>query len=303
MVGSICIDAGSAGIARGVGVAAARKTMSLPTLCGGGAIILWASLAAVSRAAGPIPPLELTALAFVVSSVLGLVVLGARGRLADLRQPPLVWAHGIVGLAGFHALYFTALALAPAAQANLLNYSWPLLIVLFSAALPGMRLKPMHLLGVALGAVGCVMLIGGGPIAPGAWPGYLAAMGSAVIWAGYSVLARLLRAVPTGAVVGFCAASAAVVLAGHLMFETTVWPDAQGWVAVLALGLGPMGAAFFLWDIGMKRGDPRLLGTLAYATPVASTLLLVATGLAPWSASLAAAAGLVTLGGVLAARA
>jgi drug/metabolite transporter (DMT)-like permease len=277
--------------------------LRLPTLCGGGAIALWASLAALSRAAGPIPPLQLTAMGFFTSAVLGIVVLAARGQLADLRQPPLVWAHGVGGLAGFHALYFTALALAPAAQANLLNYSWPLLIVLFSAALPGMRLRPMHLVGVALGAAGCALLIGGGPLAPGAWPGYLAAIGSAIIWAGYSVLARLLRAVPTGAVVGFCAASAVLVLLAHLAFEPTVWPSSTGWLAVLALGLGPMGAAFFLWDVGMKQGDPRLLGTLAYATPVASTLLLVATGAAPLSGSLAVAAAMVTCGGVLAARA
>lgn len=277
--------------------------MKPATLCGGGAIALWASLAALSRAVGAIPPLQLTAMGFAIASVLGFAVLAARGRLGDLRQRPIVWLHGVGGLAGFHALYFTALALAPPAQANLLNYAWPLLIVLFSAALPGMRLRAGHLAGVALGAVGCVLLVGGGDFVPSAWPGYLAAVGAAVTWAGYSVLARLLTSVPTGALVGFCAVSGLLVLGLHLVFEPTVLPDALGWVALVALGLGPMGAAFFLWDYGMKRGDPRLLGTLAYATPVASTLLLVATGFAPFSATLAAAAALVTAGGVLAARA
>lgn len=276
--------------------------MKAATLSGCGAIAIWASLAALSRLAAGIPPLEVTALGFLVGAVLGLVVLTARGRLGDLRQAPIVWVHGVGGLAGYHVLYFTAMGLAPAAQANLLNYFWPLLIVVFSAVLPGMRLRPGHLIGVGLGAVGCALLIGGGAVAPGAWPGYLAAMGAAVTWAAYSVSARLLAAVPTGAVVGFCAVSGVVVLAGHLLFETTVWPDTQGWLAVLALGLGPMGAAFFLWDVGMKQGDPRLLGTLAYATPVASTLLLVLMGEASLTVQLAGAAGLVTVGGVVAAR-
>lgn len=263
---------------------------------------MWASLAALSRFAGPIPPLQLTAMGFVIASVLGLAVLAARGRLGELRQPPLAWAHGVGGLAGFHALYFTALALAPPAQANLLNYAWPLLIVVFSAALPGMRLRRVHLLGAALGAAGCVLLVGGGRVAPGAWLGYLAALGAAVTWAGYSVLARLLAAVPTGALVGFCAASGLLVLVGHLAFEPTVWPTATGWLAILVLGLGPMGAAFFLWDIGMKRGDPRLLGTLAYATPVASTLLLCVGGYAAFSAATLVSALLVAAGGFVAAR-
>ena len=40
-----------------------------------------------------------------------------------------------------------------------------------------------------------------------------------------------------------------------------------------------MGAAFYLWDIAMKRGDPRVTGVLAYATPLLSTaLLLLFTG-------------------------
>ena len=273
------------------------------TLAGVGAIALWAFLGLLARAAGAVPPLQLTAMSFAIAAALGLGVLALRRRLSDLRQGKLAWAHGVGGLFGFHALYFTALALAPAAEANLINYTWPLLIVLLAAAVLGLPLSLRHLIGAALGVVGCVLLLGGGArLSAAALPGYLAAAASALTWALYSVLARRFATVPTGAVAGFCAGSAVLAALVHAAVEPTVWPRAGGWLAVLAMGLGPVGGAFFLWDVGMKRGDPRLLGTLAYATPVASTLLLCAGGFAPFSARLLASALLVGAGGLVAAR-
>jgi drug/metabolite transporter (DMT)-like permease len=279
--------------------------MKPATLAGAGAIVLWAFLGLLSRAAAEIPPLQLTAMSFSVAAVLGVGVLAARGRLADVRQRPLAWLHGVGGLFGFHALYFTALALAPAAEANLINYSWPLLIVLLSAALLGLRLTPGHIIGTLLGGAGCVLLLGGGArLTAAATPGYVAAVASALTWATYSVLSRrYFSRGPTGAVAGFCAGSAALAATSHFAFEPTVAPSGENWIAVLALGAGPVGGAFFLWDIGMKRGDPRLLGTLAYATPVASTLLLCAGGFATFSATLLASAVLVAASGLVAARA
>ena len=196
------------------------------TLAGAGAIGLWAFLGLLSRAAAAIPPLQLTAMSFCVAAVLGIAVLAARGRLRDLRQRPLAWVHGVGGLFGFHALYFTALALAPAAEANLLNYMWPLLIVLLSAALLGLRLSRAHIVGTLLGGVGCALLLGGGArLTAAAAPGYLAAVCSALTWATYSVLSKKFAYVPTGAVAGFCAASAVLAAASHFAFEPTVAPD------------------------------------------------------------------------------
>ena len=235
----------------------------------------------------------------------------------QLRHSPLLLAGTIAGMAliwlappllasfaGGATAFFAALAWAPPAEANLLNYLWPLLIVLFAAALPGVRLTWRHLVGVVLGAVGCAVMLGGSDsVSWAAAPGYAAAVGAAVTWAGYSVLSRVLARVPTGAVAGFCAVTAVLAAITHVMFEPTIQPTGPAWLAVLALGIGPVGAAFFLWDIGMKQGDPRLLGTLAYATPVASTLLLVLAGFAQLTPGLAVAAVLVALGGLLAARA
>jgi drug/metabolite transporter (DMT)-like permease len=278
--------------------------MNRPTLLGTLAIILWSLLALLSRAAATIPPFQLTAMAFTVSATLGLLFLWRTKTLATLRQPPRVWLHGVGGLFGYHALFFAALAYAPAAEANLLNYTWPLLIVLLSAPILGLRLTPRHLIGVAIGLTGSLLLLAGGTnFTTTAVFGYACAIAAACTWALYSVISGKLHTVPTQAVAGFCAGTAILAAAAHALFEPTIIPNWPALGSVLLLGIGPVGSAFFLWDIGMKRGDPRLLGTLAYATPVASTIILGLAGFAPLSPLTLAAALLVAAGGFVAARA
>jgi drug/metabolite transporter (DMT)-like permease len=273
------------------------------TWIGAGAILLWAFLAVLGRVAAAVPPLELVALGFCLSGCVGVGWLTARGELAVLRQSGWAWAHGVGGLFLYHALFFYALAHAPAAVANLLNYLWPLLIVVFAAPILGMRLGARHIAGMGLAVMGCVLLLGG-PVTfqSGAVVGYAAAVSAAVVWALYSVLARrYFAAVPSSCLAGFCLVTGVLAGLGHFMFEANVVPGFAASGALILLGLGPLGAAFMLWDWGMKRGDPRLLGTLAYITPVASTGLLVAFGFVAASGWLFIAAGLVALGGLLAA--
>jgi drug/metabolite transporter (DMT)-like permease len=223
-----------------------------------------------------------------------------------LRQAPLAWIVGVGGLFGYHALYFLALRFAPPAEAGLLNYLWPLLIVLFSSLLPGERLAPHHIIGALLGLAGTVLLfVGNGTsgFAPGQLPGLLAAFVAAFVWATYSVMSRKLKSVPTDAVAGFCLATALLAALVHGLVEDTVWPDTTiQWLAISALGLGPVGAAFYAWDVGMKRGDIRVLGAASYATPLLSTSFLILAGFAKPSANIAIAAVLIAGGGLIAAR-
>jgi drug/metabolite transporter (DMT)-like permease len=209
-------------------------------------------------------------------------------------------------LFGYHALYFVALRLAPPAEAGLLNYLWPLLIVLFSSLLPGERLYPHHVIGALLGLAGTVLLLWGNvslTSASGHIGGLLAAFCAAFVWAAYSVMSRRLKAVPTDAVAGFCFATAILAAIVHFAIETTVWPEtALQWLSVIALGVGPVGAAFYTWDIGMKRGDIRVLGAASYATPLLSTGFLILAGFAQASANIALAAALIAGGGLIAAK-
>jgi drug/metabolite transporter (DMT)-like permease len=271
------------------------------TFTGGGAILLWATLAWMTAASGAVPPFQLTAFTFGIAFALALVVWLARGEnpLARLRLPWRAWVLGVGGLFGFHALYFLALRLAPPVEASLICYLWPLLIVLLS----GHGLRLAHILGALLGAVGAALVIarGGVRLDPAFLPGYGAALGAAVVWAGYSLLSRRLPEVPSDAVGGFCGVVAALAAICHLAFESPAWPSGTQWLAVIGLGLGPVGIAFLLWDIGVKRGDIRALGAAAYAAPLLSTLLLMATGITPFAWPVLIAAVLVTAGGLLAA--
>lgn len=274
------------------------------TLIGFSAILMWSLLAVLTVLTGQVPPFQLLAMTFAVGGVFGVARVAQQGALGALRQPLQVWALGVGGLFGYHALYFTALRLAPPAEAGLLNYFWPLLIVLFSGLLPGERLPLKSVAGGLLGFAGTIVLfLGKGlTLALDHTAGYAAAVCAAFVWAGYSVLSRSLANVPTATVAGFCIATAVLAALAHMLTETTVWPqDVTQWLAVMLLGVGPVGIAFYVWDIGVKRGDIRLLGVASYAAPILSTAFLVLAGFAEARASLALSALLISGGGLIAA--
>jgi drug/metabolite transporter (DMT)-like permease len=277
------------------------------TLIGLTAILMWSLLAVLTVATGKIPAFQLAAMTFAIGALVGpLTWIGRPEAVRAWRQPPLAWIVGVGGLFGYHALYFLALRFAPPAEAGLLNYLWPLLIVLFSSLLPGERLAPHHIVGAVLGLAGTVLLFAGNSgsgFAPGQVPGLFAAFVAAFVWAAYSVMSRKLKSVPTDAVTGFCLATALLAAIVHGIVEVTIWPDTPAqWLAIVALGVGPVGAAFYAWDIGMKRGDIRVLGAASYATPLLSTAFLMLTGFAKPSASIAIAAVLIAGGGLIAAK-
>lgn len=282
-------------------------TPATATLIGLTAILMWSLLAAFTVATGNIPPFQLLAMTFAIGACIGpLTWLWRPNAARALRQPLLVWAVGVGGLFGYHALYFLALRLAPPAEAGLVNYLWPLLIVLMSSLLPGERLAAHHIVGAVLGFAGTVLLIlGSGEQQFNAAyvPGFLAAFLAAFVWAGYSVMSRKLAAVPTDAVAGFCLATAILAAGFHFALEPSVWPQSLAqWLAIVALGIGPVGIAFFVWDIGMKRGDIRVLGAASYATPLLSTGFLILAGFAKPSITLVIAALLIAGGGLIAAK-
>ncbi len=285
-----------------------RAHVRRATVIGGVAILLWSTLALLTTLSGSIPPFQLVAMSFVLAFLVGTAAAVARGRsvVAPLRQPWPVWLLGVGGLFGYHFFYFLAFRLAPeaAVEVNLLNYLWPLLIVLFSALLPGERLRRGHVLGGLLGLAGTALLVTGKgrglSIEAAYLPGYLSAAACAVVWSGYSVLSRRFGYVPTEAVGGFCLATAVLAALCHVVFEATVLPGATEWLAVLLLGIGPVGAAFFVWDHGVKRGDIRALGALSYATPLLSTFLLILFDRAEAGWIVWAACALIVGGAVLA---
>ena len=279
---------------------------SRATTVGFSAILMWSALSTLVAVSGAVPPFLLNALTFGLSGLGATIWLAATGRLGGLRQKGVVWALGIAGLFGYHALYFAALRWAPPVEASLVNYLWPLLIVVFSGLLPGERLKAHHLIGAGLGLAGAVAVVTKGrgvDLDPAHVAGYLCAAGAAFTWAGYSVLSRRVGEVPTATVAGFCLATGLLSGLCHVVFEETVWPaDAMQWGAVVALAIFPLGFAFFAWDLGVKRGDIQVLGAASYLAPLLSTLLLILSGRGRFDGSIAFAAVAITVGAVIASK-
>ena len=282
-------------------------TRQKATTIGFTAILMWALLALMTIGSAPVPPFLLNALCFGIGGTIGLVWIAFGAGFGVLRQVSWkVYAFGTLGLFGYHALYFTAFRIAPFAETGLIAYLWPLFIVLLSGLLPGERLRALHVIGALAAFAGAGLILMGRGGSAGAVPilGLGLAFLCALTWAAYSVLSRRLGDVPTESVVVYCLMTAALSVPAHLIWEATAWPEGGwGWLSVIGLGLGPVGAAFFTWDIGMKRGDIQLLGVASYAAPLLSTLALIAAGLADASPVLVLAALLITGGAALAARA
>lgn len=269
-----------------------------------GAIALWASLAALGVALSHVPPFLLTGLSLLVGSLIALPL--SRFDLRQWRVPASTLALGVYGLFGFHFLLFIALRHAPPVQANLVNYLWPLgIVVMAPLFLPGVTLLARHVFAALLGFAGAALAILGGAGGAGdtgwAW-GYLPALASAFIWASYSLLTKRVRAFSTAAIGSFALASGLLSLLCHAMLEPAVALSARDWSLIGVLGLGPLGGAFFLWDAALKRGDARQIGVLSFLTPLLSTLtLLWVRGETP-NASVALAAVMIIGAAVMATR-
>ncbi|MBW4655811.1 MAG: EamA family transporter [Kaiparowitsia implicata GSE-PSE-MK54-09C] len=275
------------------------------TLIGVSAILMWATLALLTRLSGPIPPFQLTGICFTLAFLIGVGLWVRQGQApwVRLRLPWQVWLVGVSGLFGYHFFYFLALQNAPTVEASLIAYLWPLLIVLFSALLPGETLRWFHGAGAIAGFAGAILLISDGAalsFRPEYGFGYGCAVACAVIWSGYSILSRRFGEIPIDAVGAFCGVAAVLSWLCHGLLESFVMPTGQQALAIVGLGLGPVGAAFFTWDYGVKRGNIKMLGVLSYGAPLLSTLLLVGAGMATASWWLALACGLIVGGAALA---
>ncbi len=289
-----------------------QSTSKKATYIGFGAILLWAMLAVLVSLLGEIPPFQMLAMSFYIAFFIGLIAaFFSQVNLIEIAKMPLkVWALGVSGLFGYHFLLFSAFKNAPVLQVNLINYLWPLLIVLFSSFLPktlgGGGLKYWHIIGALFGFGGMVLIISSGDVSllqNSNWFGLILAWAAAIVWASYSVLCRLVAHISSHAITLFCLVTAIASTFMHLYFEQTIFPqDLIEWLAIFALGVGPVGGAFYLWDYGMKHGDIAILGASAYLTPLLSTFMLVLFNISQPDFRLWIATIFITFGAVFAAK-
>ncbi|MCJ8327405.1 MAG: EamA family transporter [Campylobacterales bacterium] len=271
------------------------------------AILLWSTLAIFTVLSKNIPAFELVSLSFFVASLLGLFMLKIKKvKIKELFKIPFkVYLIGVGGLFVYHFFYFFALKNAPAVEANLINYLWPLLIVLFSSFLPNEKLKSFHIIGSFFGFLGAFLLIsknGSFEFEVLYAKGYIFAFLAALVWSSYSVISKSLSHIPSYSVSGFCIITSVLSFICHLSFETTVIPNKMELFSILMLGLGPVGGAFYLWDYAMKEGDIKLLASFAYFIPLLSTALLIIFSLSDLSSTIIIASFLIVLGSLISSK-
>jgi drug/metabolite transporter (DMT)-like permease len=269
-----------------------------------GAIFLWASLASLATLLSDIPPFLLTGIGLVIGALVSLPSL--RSGLTPWKIPLKTLLIGVYGLFGYHFMLFLALQTAPAVEANLVNYLWPLLIVLLSPLFTkSLSLNLRYVLAAISGFAGAVLAITSGGSGFGFSSmevGYFFALAAAVIWATYSLATTKVPRFPTPAIGLFALASGVLAIGAHFLFEPAASISTADWLLLLVLGVGPLGGAFYLWDAALKIGDPRRIGLLAFLTPLLSTALLVVVSGNSLSWQLLLATGLIVGGALLGPR-
>lgn len=257
-----------------------------------GAVVLWGSLAALGVSLSHLPPFLLTGIGLVIGSLVSLPL--SRFKLRDLKVSKKALAVGVYGLFGYHAALFAGLQNAPSVQANLVNYLWPLLIVILAPLfIKGTSVKLRHVLAAIVGFIGAgLAILSGAQLVTGFAIGYVFAFLAAVFWSTYSLLSKALD-IKTAAIGTFGFVSGLLALAAHLLFEQQTQIALMDWPLLLAMGLGPLGLSFYLWNYALRTGNPQRVGLIAFLTPLISTLLLLITTDTPLSPLLAVAAVLI----------
>ena len=270
-----------------------------------GAIFLWASLASLATLLSDIPPFLLTGIGLIIGAVVSLPSL--RSGLKPWKIPVRTLFIGVYGLFGYHFMLFLALQTAPAVEANLVNYLWPLLIVLLSPIFTkSLSLNFRYVLAAVAGFAGAVLAItsnSSGFSFASIELGYLFALAAAVIWATYSLATTKVPFFPTPAIGLFALVSGVLAIGAHFIFEPAASISTTDWLLLLVLGVGPLGGAFYLWDAALKIGDPRRIGLLSFLTPLLSTVLLVLVSGDSMSWQLLLATTLIVGGALLGPRA
>jgi drug/metabolite transporter (DMT)-like permease len=269
-----------------------------------GAIFLWASLASLATLLSNVPPFLLTGIGLIIGALVSLPAL--RSGITQWKIPVKTLLIGVYGLFGYHFMLFLALQTAPAVEANLVNYLWPLLIVLLSPIFTkSLSLNFRYVLAAISGFAGAVLAITSGGSGFGFSSievGYFFALSAAVIWATYSLATTKVPRFPTPAIGLFALVSGVLAIGAHFLFEPAASISTGDWLLLLVLGVGPLGGAFYLWDAALKIGDPRRIGLLAFLTPLLSTALLVVVSGNSLSWQLLMATGFVVGGALLGPR-
>lgn len=268
------------------------------TLVGLGAVAIWCVTTLLVAYVTALPPLEFVGLIFFLGyvSLTALQLLNGEDIKSYWRQPLkhyLFW----LGTAGVYTvILFVSYSLVPFFEANILNHTWPVLLIVFTAMLHNERVTAIQIFGGVVsfaGVIAIFMPAGDVPLFGDFHFGHALAIGSASLWSAYSAFAKKVN-YPIGFLAPVFLVFSLICFALHAAFEPTVWPGNFEWIIIVILGLGRV--SYMMWDYGMKHGDVVFLASICYFLPLATSLLLVAFGFGPASPMIGIGAALIAVG-------
>jgi drug/metabolite transporter (DMT)-like permease len=262
--------------------AAGRWSRATWTVIGSAAIPLWATWPTLAALASPMPVFQLLAIAFTIGTVTlygmerrSAATESVRPSLSSRVVPAVACSFGLLGADAFFVL---ATASIPAAQANLISYLWPMMVVGLGAIAGFFPFRARHASGLIIGFCGAGVVIGGNGMTFSAAGIGLAGL-SGLSWALFCLFRLYQGGKAQSALVAGCGLSAALSLILHLILEPTIVPSALPLLSAFAVGVA-LALGNLLWDQGLRRGDSRLLAVMAYATPLVGALILIIADLA-----------------------
>lgn len=255
-----------------------------PTICGLLGLFIFSFGTLLIALSGDIPAFQLSGMLLLGGSFclwLGLHCVGAF-RYADVvRQPFRLYCITVSGIGLYTILLNWAFKIAPPYEVNIVNYLWPVFLVLFSRLLNKETFLPNEWIGIMMGFIGVIYLFipsdTGMFLAIGL--GHLLALAAAMIWAFYSaVIVKENYSVSFLVPVFFISGSISLVM--HFAFEETVFSaPISVWGVVFVLILSRL--SYVLWDYGMRKGDKQILAVCSYFVPLLSVSYFIALGIVP----------------------
>jgi drug/metabolite transporter (DMT)-like permease len=270
-----------------------------PTLAGIISLAFFSTGGLLVAMAAPMPGLQLASMALLSGAGFLAFYLKMYGHnlAVGFRQPFKSYIFAVLGIGLYTALFYSAMSHAPAFEINMLNYLWPILLALFSAALKTHTLAPHHIAGVVLGFTGTVFIFQpaeGSMLFENFGVGHALIIAGAIVWSAYSACIKG-KQYPAAMLVPVMFVSGLLCGALHFMLEETRMDISQlAWVAILLLGMTRV--SFALWDYGMKYGDTLALSSLSYFVPLLSAALFIIFGYKPASPEVGIGGALIVLG-------
>lgn len=273
------------------------------TAVGYSGLLMWSCYALLVSAMKGVPTFEMLTIIFLCGFIAIASRLTIRGEWYKIKQPVIVWVVGVVGILGNDFTTIAAFKAAPPVQVELINYLWPMMVVLFASFLPGERFTTKHFLSAFIGLYGAyILMTHDHGLAGFHWnylTGYILAFAGGVIWALYCLISRFYSKTPLDMLGMYFGIGAVVSFMCHWRYEVTVMPSMGQFVVLAIMALTTSGLAYFCWDFGCKNGNVKLLSILTYGNPILSAILLIIFTTAHYSNYLAIAAALVVLASVV----